>query len=182
MGNKPTILATMKRGQAIGAVEHFGETFNWCTQWTANIEAGTGVRFKNKDSDHPTIEADIIAGKGISVKEYNGSIRISLEEEEEEDDGNSPNRRSGGGKGGGSSSGNSSGGSGSGGSGSGGGSVNGGGGYGGGSGNSPGEGGSGSGSPNDGTNCNRFSGDLGNDLGDAGLDNDGDDCDELNGW
>ena len=76
--DKPKILATLKKGQAIGAVEHFGETFNWCTQWTANIEAGTGVMFKNKNTDHPKIEANIIPGKGIVVSEYNGAVRISL--------------------------------------------------------------------------------------------------------
>ena len=180
----------MKRGQAIGAVDHFMETFNWCTQWTANIEAGDGIKFQNKDSDHPTISADIIAGKGIVVSEYNGALKISLEEDDDDDDGgengNSPNRKSGGGKSGGSSngSGKASGtGSGSG-SGTGAGSGS-GSGYGGGSGNSSG-GGSGGGSSGtdngDGTNCNRYSGDLVNDNSDAGLDNGGDNCDELNGW
>ena len=177
--DKPKILATLKKGQAIGAVEHFGETFNWSSQWVANIEAEHGLSFKNKDSDHPIITANIISGKGISVTEHNGALKISLIGDDDDDDSdstNNTNRRSGGGRtGGGTSNSNLNG--------------NDGGGYGGGSGSSSGENnntdGSGNSNGNDGisgTNCNRFSGDLSNLNSNVIPPNDGDDCDELNGW
>lgn len=177
MSSKPTIFAILKRGQSIGAVEHFMETFNWCTQWVGNIEAGDGITFENKDSDHPTIKANIIEGNGISVTESNGAIKISLKSSKPNPNPN-PNPKPGGGKGG--SGGNGSGGRG--GSGSGGGSGAGGGSGGGGSGGGGGEGGSGAGGGGSGTNCNAYSDEPDNDNEDSGMANGGDDCNELNGW
>ena len=176
MNTKPAIFAILKRGQSIGAVEHFMETFNWCTQWVGNVAAGDGIEFEGKDSDHPTIKANIVAGKGINVSKSNGAVKISLLSQDDDTD-DEPNTGSGGGHGGSSGSGRHGGSSGSGGGTSGSGGSGGGGGAGG-----SGGGGSGGSDNTTGTNCNMNSEDISNMDGDVGMYNDGDNCSELNGW
>lgn len=176
MANKPQILATFKKGRSIGAVDNFVDTMNWLVGFVANLKTDTGIEIKNQQSDHPTIKAKVIAGEGIKVEESGGAWKISLDDGGDGDDDDGSNK--GGKKGsGGSGNGGSSGQGGSGGNGGG----QGGGASGGGTGGSTGgEGGDGSGDK--GSDCNQFSDDLENAGGDSGMDNDGDNCAELNGW
>jgi len=183
MANKPNILATFKSGQAVGAVDHYVETMNWLIGFVSNLKAETGIEIKNPKSDHPSITAKVIAGKGIKVEESGGAWKISLKEGgggDDDDDGGSGKGK---GKTGSGGSGSGSGGAGSGGSGSGSGT--------GGNGATGGSGGSGSGGnggggttggSGNGSSCNEFSADIENDNDDSGMDNMGDDCAELNGW
>ena len=127
MPSKPSILCNIKSGAALAAVPYLRETLNWVSAWVFNLMAGDGIEIEARDSDHPKIKANIVAGSGISISRSNGQIRISVSDD-----------------GGGSGSG----------------------------------GGGGSG----GTNCNNWSGDVGNGDGDSGMDNGGDNCAELNGW
>lgn len=155
---------------------------NWLIGFVANLKAETGIEIKNPTSDHPSIKAKVIAGKGIKVEESSGAWKISLEDggDGDDDDGGS-------GKGKGKTS---SGGSGSGSGGAAGGSGGGSGGAGG-TGSTGGSGGSGTGGTGsggttggsgNGSSCNEFSADLENNNDDDGMDNGGDNCSELNGW
>ena len=175
MASKPSILSTFKKGQSLGAIDHFDETMNWLIGFVANLKCEKGLTLKNEQSDHPTMEANLIAGEGIKITESNGGLKISLESDDDDDDDKSSKKKGSGGSGSGGS-----GGEGGGGGGAGGG---GGGGSGGGAGaGGSGGGGSGSGSGGSGTDCNQFSDDPPNDNGDMGMGNSGDDCKELNGW
>ena len=141
MPSKPSILCNIKSGAALAAVPYLRETLNWVSAWVFNLMAGDGIEIEARESDHPKIKANIVAGSGISISRSNGQIRISVSEDGDDD-----------------------GGKGSGGTASGGGS------------------GSGGGGGSGGTNCNNWSGDVGNGDGDSGMDNGGDNCAELNGW
>lgn len=184
MANKPSILSTFKKGQSLGAIDHLDETMNWLIGFVSNLKCEKGLTLKNEKSDHPIMEANIIAGEGITIKESNGGLEISVKKQNDDDD-DGDGSGGGGGRGGKKGSGGSgSGGSGGAGSGSGGsgGATGGGGGGSGGSGtggSGSGSGGSGSGN---GTSCNEFSDDPPNDNSDDGMNNFGDDCKELNGW
>lgn len=173
MANKPNILATFKRGQSIGAVDHFVDTMNWIVGFTSNIKGGDGIKFKDEKTDHPTIEANLIAGSGIKITESNGALKISLSANDDDDSG-SGSTKTGGGNGSGS------------------------GGGGGGSGSitppqpsptpspspspTPSPSPSPSPSPTPGSGCNTWSEGMGNDSSDFGLGNPEDNCNELNGW
>ena len=138
MPSKPSILCNIKSGAALAAVPYLRETLNWVSAWVFNLMAGDGIEIEARESDHPKIKANIVAGSGISISRSNGQLRISVSDDDD--------------------------GKGSGGTASGGGS------------------GSGGGGGSGGTNCNNWSGDVGNGDGDSGMDNGGDNCAELNGW
>jgi len=179
MANKPNILATFKSGQAVGAVDHYVETMNWLIGFVSNLKCEKGLTLKNEQSDHPTMEANLIAGEGIKITESNGGLKISLESDDDDDDDSTSKKKGSGGSG--------SGGSGAGGAGSGGGSGSGTGGNGatggsGGSGSGGNGGGGTTGGSGNGSSCNEFSDDPPNDNGDVGMGNNGDNCKELNGW
>lgn len=188
MASKPQITAQISVGQALAAVPHIRETMNWVFKWVSNVVAGDGIAIDNKDSDHPTIRANIVAGSGISIDNNGGVFTISLASDDGDDDGRPPHypSASGGGHGGGNGGSSSPGGgygggayaSGGSGSGSGGGAGS-DGGYGG----YPGLGSGGGSGSGGGNNCNQWSMDNGNNGDDDfGLNNEGDNCAELNGW
>lgn len=75
---RPLIIAYIKRGAALAAVNSIRETLNWVFRWVANLAAGNGIRIVDKDGDNPKIEANIEAGDGVEVEEYNGALKISV--------------------------------------------------------------------------------------------------------
>lgn len=176
MGNKPQILAEFKEGKLIGTVAHLVSTMNWLIPFVANLKGEEGIRIKDPASDHPSLELDIVAGKGIKITKSNGQMTISTTEG---DDGTStkPITKPGGGSGSGSGGGGS--GVGSGGSGGGSGLGGGSGGLGGGTGSGI---DGGSGGLGGGSSCNMWSDEIDNNGGDGRPDNEGDVCSTLNGW
>lgn len=148
---------------------------NWLIPFVSNLKGEEGIRIKNPTSDHPTLELDIVAGKGIKITKSNGQMTISTAEDGDDGTSTKPMTKPGGGSG--SGSGGSSSGSGVGSGGSGGGSGLGGGSGGFGSGLDGGSVGLGSGS-----DCNQWSDEIDNNGGDGRPDNEGDNCKELNGW
>lgn len=171
--NRPASIAFVRKGQALAAVEHLRDSLNWVFGWVANLRPGDGIRIDGRDTDHPTIRANIVAGDGITLLTSNGQIKIAVTDKLPKDDGKPKSVPTAGGGGHGGSSGSGS----SGGSGGGAGADGASGISGGGS-----SGGSASGD-SDGNNCNQWSGGVDNGgSADLGMDNNGDNCAELNGW
>ena len=75
--SKPSIIANIKTGAALAAVNGLRETLNWVFKWVANVNAGKGVKINDKDGDYPKIEANIEAGDGIEVEENGDALKIS---------------------------------------------------------------------------------------------------------
>lgn len=167
MADKPQILANFNAGDSIYDVDNFCATMNWLVAWAANLKAGKGLTWADRDSDHPTLKTNLKAGKGISITESNGQLTITAVKGKEEDDEEEPRddpKKPGGGNG---------------------------------DGNNPPEldppeprpgplspttPGPTTPSPAPSSNCNQWSEDIGNDSSDSGMDNAGDDCSSLNGW
>lgn len=74
---RPSIIANIKSGAALAAVNGLRETLNWMFKWVANLKAGKGVKIDGKDGDYPKIEANIEAGDGIEVEENGDALKIS---------------------------------------------------------------------------------------------------------
>ena len=74
---RPPIIANIKTGAALAAVNGLRETLNWVFKWVANVKAGKGVKIDDKDGDYPKIEANIEAGDGIKVEENGDALKIS---------------------------------------------------------------------------------------------------------
>lgn len=177
MSSRPAQIVYIKEGKAPGAAIHKGwaATWNWVLSWVNHLIGGKGCKIENRNSGHPRVDVLIEGGDGIDVT-CDGSGKpyvISYVGAESGDDEGEP--------------------------------------FdpdepwdpsdpwnpeepwnpddpdapydggdeeedGGGSGSEEEDGGSG-------TNCNGWSGELGGaGGGDPGLDNDGDNCDILNGW
>ena len=75
--SRPSIIANIKSGAALAAVNGIRETLNWVFKWVANVTAGKGVKIDDKDGDYPKIEANIEAGDGVDIEEHYGALRIS---------------------------------------------------------------------------------------------------------
>lgn len=86
MADKPQILANFNAGDSIYDVDNFCATMNWLISWAANLKAGKGLTWVNRDSDHPTLKTNLKAGKGISITDDNGQLTITAVKGKEEDD------------------------------------------------------------------------------------------------
>lgn len=75
--SRPSIIANIKAGAALAAVNGIRETLNWVFKWVSNVKGGKGVKIDDKDGDYPKIEANIEAGDGIEIEESGDALKIS---------------------------------------------------------------------------------------------------------
>lgn len=45
---------------------------NWLIPFVSNLKGEEGIHIKDPTSDHPILELDIVAGKGIKITKSNG--------------------------------------------------------------------------------------------------------------
>lgn len=75
---KPSIIANIKAGAALAAVNGIRETLNWVFKWVSNFELGAGLEWeKDGKGDNPKVKVDIEAGDGIEVEESGNALKIS---------------------------------------------------------------------------------------------------------
>jgi len=76
---KPIILAVFEKGKIIDAIDGVVDTLNWIVSWVSNFKIGNGLILKKANAGTPTLELDIVDGKGTRITDTDdGSKRIDL--------------------------------------------------------------------------------------------------------